>query len=83
MARTRKPTGASPGRPRLDEDSKRAPLVVTVSPDLRNRIVALADENGRSLSRQTEYLLLQALDAARLGRIEEKLDRLIARKRQA
>jgi len=56
--------GKRPGRPR--KDNKRPALSLRVNPELRQRLVAMAEENGRSITQQTELLLGQAVNG--LGR---------------
>src|SRR2546423_7467 len=46
--------GKRPGRPR--KDNKRPALSLRVNPELRQRLVAMAEENGRSITQQTELL---------------------------
>jgi hypothetical protein len=74
------------GRPRKSAFFKRAPLSLLVQPELRSRIVDQAKQNGLSITRQVETLILLAIEAqddsensvpARLARIEAKLDRLL------
>jgi predicted DNA-binding protein len=56
-------------------------LGVRITPGMRQRLAALAEETGRSLAQQTEFLLEQAMagiDAVgRLEQIEQELDTLI------
>ncbi len=81
VARGRQPTGGAPGRPRLPQAQKRVMLSVRITPGMRQRLAALAEETGRSLAQQTEFLLEQAMagiDAVgRLEQIEQELDTLI------
>ena len=54
----------APGRNRpgrRPKDQKRIPLSLRITPAMRSRLVALAEENGRSVSQQTEFLLELAL----------------------
>ena len=54
-------------------------LSLRVTPELRHRLVALADQTGRSIAQQSELMLTAGLELdSRLERIEEKLDRLLA-----
>jgi hypothetical protein len=53
-------------RGRRPKDAKRALLSVRINPELRRRMVAMAEENGRSITQQTELLLEQAVNG--LGR---------------
>ena len=57
--------GKRPGRPRKDD--KRAALSLRVNPELRRRLVAMAEENGRSITQQTELLLEQAVNGLDRG----------------
>jgi hypothetical protein len=57
--------GKRPGRPRKDD--KRAALSLRVNPELRRRLVAMAEENGRSITQQTELLLEHAVNGLDRG----------------
>ena len=48
-------------RGRRPKPNKRAPLSLLVDPGLRSLLVYTAEENGRSITRQTEHVLEQAL----------------------
>ena len=48
-------------RGRRPKPNKRVPLSLLVDPGLRNLLVYTAEENGRSITRQTEHVLEQAL----------------------
>jgi hypothetical protein len=53
------------GRPR--KPHRRQLLTLRVAPELRDRLVAMAEESGRTLTDQTETLLQQALNGAGRG----------------
>ena len=57
--------GKRPGRPR--KDNKRPALSLRINPELRQRLVAMAEENGRSITQQTELLLEQAVNGLDRG----------------
>src|SRR5438270_13255626 len=57
--------GRGPGRPR--KKVKRLALSLRVTPELRGRLMAMAKENSRSITQQTELLLEQAIDGGGLG----------------
>src|SRR5258708_892488 len=54
-----------PGRPRKED--KRLPLSLRVSPEMRRRLDAMAEQNSRTISQQTEVLLEHALNGGGLG----------------
>src|SRR6267142_7207351 len=73
--------GKRPGRPR--KDNKRPALSLRVNPELRQRLVAMAEENGQSITQQTELLLEHAVNGLDRGgslsqeselRLERSLD---------
>jgi hypothetical protein len=66
------------GRPPMPTAQKRVPLSVRITPGMRERLVALAEQNGRSIAQQTELVLQEGLDISeRLTRIEQKLAALM------
>jgi hypothetical protein len=48
-------------RGRRPKPNKRVPLSLLVDPELRSRIIDSAEENGRSITRQTELMLKQSI----------------------
>jgi hypothetical protein len=55
----------APGRPR--REFRRPALNLRVEPELRARIVALAEQNGRSITQETEALLQKAVNGIDRG----------------
>ena len=55
-------TSAPSRRGRKPKADKRVPLSLLVSPALRGRLVAMAEETRRSITRQTELLLEQGVE---------------------
>jgi hypothetical protein len=53
------------GRPRKVD--KRLPVSLRITPELRGRLRAMAKENSRSITQQTELLLEQAINGGGLG----------------
>src|SRR5262249_26793353 len=60
-------TGAPEGkrRGRRPKDQRRIPVSLRVTPTLHSRLVAMAEESGRSLTQEVEFLLEQTLEEHR------------------
>jgi len=59
--------GRRPGRPPKDENEKRVPLSLRITPDLRSALEAAAKGDNRSLTQLSEFALASFLEARKHG----------------
>jgi predicted HicB family RNase H-like nuclease len=59
--------GRRPGRPPKDENEKRVPLSLRITPDLRSALEAAAKDENRSLTQLSEFALASFLEARKHG----------------